>query len=74
MSFPEMLLLRKQLNMPQSDMAYYLGIKNRLLISQWETGYRAPSEAIRRLVRYLTTLSFSQAKTILLGMKKHSSK
>ncbi len=66
--------LRKKLNMPQSDMAFYLGIKNKLLISQWETGYRKPSEPLQRLVRYLSILPFEQAKTILIGMQRASLK
>ena len=74
MSFPEIIELRKKMNMPQSDMAYYLGVKNKLLISQWETGFRSPVEPVRRLVRYLNTLSFVKAKTILIGMQKNSRK
>lgn len=61
-----MTLLRKRLNMPQSDMAYYLGIKSPMLISQWEIGYRSPSELVRRLVSYLNTLPPTQAKRVLL--------
>lgn len=73
MSFPEMLLLRKKLNMPQVDVAYYLGIKNRLLISQWESGFRKPTEPMRRLIKYLNSLPSTGAKRILMELQKHES-
>jgi len=74
MAFPEMLELRKRLNIPQTDMAHYLGIKNPQLISQWENGVRSPTEPLRRLVRHLNNLSFVQAKTLLLQLEKRASK
>lgn len=74
MSFSEMIKLRKNLNMPQSDMAFYLGVKNKLLISHWETGFRSPTEPIRRLVLFLNTLSRVQAKKILIEFQKVASK
>ena len=74
LSFPEMIKLRKKLNMPQSDMAFYLGVKNKLLISHWETGFRSPTEPVQRLVRFLNTLSHVQAKKILIELQKVASK
>jgi DNA-binding transcriptional regulator YiaG len=72
MAFREMIALRKKMNMSQSDMAFYLGIKNKLLVSQWETGFRSPTEPVRRLVCYLNTLSVVKAKRILLDLEKSS--
>jgi DNA-binding transcriptional regulator YiaG len=72
MSFPEMIQLRKKLSMPQSDMALYLGVKNKLTISHWENGFRSPSEPVRRLVKHLNSLSFVNAKRLLIDLQKQS--
>ena len=69
-----MLLLRKRLNMPQADIAFYLGIKNPLLVSQWENGYRLPTEVVKRLVRHLNSLPVTQAKGLLVQMEKRATK
>lgn len=68
-----MLELRKKLNLPQSDAAFYLGIKSPMLISQWENGYRNPTEPVRRLVKYLNSLPDIAAKRLLLQLEKHAS-
>jgi len=72
--FPEMLELRKSLNLPQGDAAYYLGVRNKQLISQWETGFRNPPETLQRLVRVLNKMSATKAKAFLIQMERaHSS-
>lgn len=73
MAFPEMVELRKKMKMPQFDMAVFLGVKNTRHISQWETGYRQPTEVVRRLVRYLNSLSYREAKLVLSEMRRRAS-
>jgi DNA-binding transcriptional regulator YiaG len=68
--FPEMLELRKLLNLPQSDVAHYLGVRNKQLISQWEIGFRNPPESMRRLVRVLNGMSPNKAKKFLIQMER----
>jgi DNA-binding transcriptional regulator YiaG len=74
MAFKEMLKLRRHLNMSQADMAMYLGVKDKELISQWENGYRNPTEPIKRLVRYLNDMRFRKAKGFLIQMRLRSTK
>jgi DNA-binding transcriptional regulator YiaG len=71
--FPELLELRKCLNLPQGDAAHYLGIRNKQLISQWETGFRNPPETLRRLVRVLNSMSATKAKAFLIQMERERS-
>jgi len=68
--FPELVELRKVLNLPQGDAAHYLGCRNKQLISQWETGFRNPPESMRRLVRVLNGMSPSKAKAFLVQMER----
>ncbi|NCN40330.1 helix-turn-helix domain-containing protein [bacterium] len=74
MAFRELLSLRKGLMMSQEDLSFYLGVKNSLLISQWETGRRNPTEPMKRLIRYLDNINLKKARDTLVGMQKHSTK
>jgi len=74
MAFPELVELRKKLLLPQERVAQILGIMNALTISHWETGFRVPSEPIRRLIRTLNSIPKAEAEHFLYKMEKMDQK
>ncbi len=65
MAFDEMIEFRKRFGFSQARAAEVFGIRNRLLISQWETGRSQPKETIRRIVKTLMALPSAQAQDFL---------
>jgi DNA-binding transcriptional regulator YiaG len=62
---------RRKLGMSQSEFAFALGLAGANVVSRWETGRRAPNEAVRRVIRYLNELPSPEAKGIVRKLKSY---
>ena len=72
MAANELLGLRNKLEMNQEEFSEAFGLYGRNTISRWETGQRAPNEALRRVFCLLNDLPKKEAQEIIkkLGQYK----
>lgn len=64
--------LRNKLGLKQDELSEAFGLYDGTTVSRWETGFRKPNEAIRRMLCLLNDLPRKEAEEILrkLGQYK----
>ena len=74
MSAKEVERLRMKLGLSQAELAEALGLAGRGVVYRWESGARAPNEALRRLFCYLDDLSEDEARTVVEKLSTYGKK
>lgn len=66
--------LRIRLGLTQAELARALGLANGNVIWRWESGSRAPNEALRRLFCYLNDLTENEAMEVIEKLSTYGKK
>lgn len=71
MSTKEVKLLRDRLELSQDELADYLGLAGKNVVSRWEIGERSPGETVHRLLKYLMDLPKIEAIGVLKRFRRY---
>ena len=74
MSAKEVERLRMRLGLTQTALADALGMAGKGIVYRWESGERAPNEALRRLFCYLDDLSDTDARSMIEKLSTYKKK
>ncbi len=63
---------RRRFGLSQTMAAEFLGIKNALTISHWETGVRNPSGTVELLLHVIMKMNEADAEDLLVRLQKQA--